>query len=320
MSDRKVGWGVLSCANIAKDRAIPALLQADNAQLIAVAGKQESRREAFRQFNPKRMYDNYEALLADPEVEAIYLPLPNFLHKEWAIKAMDAGKHVLCEKPLGMNAAEVQEMIYAAKRNNVVLAEAFSYLQGDAVLKAKELVEAGAVGNIRHIDVRYSFDGVTPDDIRLSKYTGGGVIYDLGCYCLSFIREIMGEEPTDMVVVPGVGTTTLVDEHAMCCMKFSGGKTASFYAAFDSFTDSVRTIVGDKGVLVIPARYHEFGEIQLILTDKDGRRTIPVTCHNHYITEFWKFGECVLTGKKPVVSLDYSLGNARALDRALGYA
>lgn len=319
MAEDKVRWGVLSCANIARNRAVPAMLQAGNAELVAVAGKQAQKREAFKQFNPARMYDNYEDLLADPEVQAIYLPLPNFLHMEWAIKAMDAGKHVLCEKPMGMNAAQTEKMIEAAQRNDVVLAEAFCYLQGDAVLKAKEIVASGVLGPLKHIDVRYCFNGVTPGDIRLNRYTGGGVIYDLGCYCTSFIRTIYGEEPTDVVTVAGVNDTTLVDEHAMVSMKFLGGKTASYYAAFDSFTDSVRTIVGEKGVLMIPARYHEFGPITMILIDEEGRHHIPVECHNHYITEFREFGECILTGKAPEVSLEYSLGNARALDRMLGY-
>lgn len=123
--------------------------------------------------------------------------------------------------------------------------------------------------NIRHIDVRYAFDGVTPTDIRLSKYTGG--------------------------------------------------RTAAFYAAFDSFTDSVRTIVGDKGVLLIPARYHEFGTIHMCLTDATGRHDIPVECHDHYITEFEEFGQCILDQTTPKVSPEFSLNNARVLDRILGY-
>ena len=319
MSERKIRWGVLSCANIARDRIVPALLKAENAELEAVAGKQADRREAFRQFNPRKLYDNYEALLNDPDVDAIYIPLPNFLHMEWAIKAMDAGKHVLCEKPMGMNAAQVEAMIEASERNHVLLAEAFSYMHGDVVRKAKEIVASGAIGNIRHIDVRYAFDGVTPTDIRLSKYTGGGVVYDLGCYCVSFIRDIMGEEPSDISSVLGVGQKTLVDEHAMVSMKFPGGRTAAFYAAFDSFTDSVRTIVGDKGVLLIPARYHEFGTIHMCLTDATGRHDIPVECHDHYITEFEEFGQCILDQTTPKVSPEFSLNNARVLDRILGY-
>lgn len=320
MSDRKVNWGVLSCANIARDRCVPAMLQATNTHLTAVAGKQEAKREAFKQFNPDHLYESYEDLLADPNVEAIYLPLPNFLHMEWAIRAMDAGKHVLCEKPLGMNAAQVQAMIDAAQRNNVILAEAFSYLHGDVVRASKEIVASGALGKLKHIDVRYAFNGVTPNDIRLNRYTGGGVLYDLGCYCLSYIREIYGEEPQDINVVSGVGTETLVEEHAMATMKFPGGKTAAFYAAFDSFTDSARTLVGEEGVLMIPARYHEFGTITMTLTDKDGKHQIPVDCHNHYITQFQEFSQCIIDGTKPKISLEFSLDNAKALDRIIGYA
>lgn len=320
MSDRKIRWGVMSCANIAKDRTVPAMLRSGNAELIAVAGRQESRRQAFKElFNPAHLYETYDELLANPDVEAVYIPLTNTLHMEWAIKAMNAGKHVLCEKPLGMSAKQVQAMIDASKQNGVLLMEAFSYLYGDAVRTAKNIVDSGALGELRHIDVRYAFDGVTPDDIRLNKLLGGGVLYDLGCYCVSFIRYIYGEEPTDISVVQGVGEKSMVDEHAMGTLKFPDGKTASFYAAFDSFTDSVRTIAGTKGTLVIPIRYHEFGETALILTDKDGRREIPIECRNHYDTMFRDFGNAIIEGRPPLVSLEYSLGNAITVDRMIGY-
>lgn len=320
MSDRKIRWACLSCANIAKDRTIPSLLRAGNSELIAIAGRQESRRQVFKEmFDPKYMYETYDELLANPEVEAVYIPLTNTLHMEWAIKAMDAGKHVLCEKPLGLNANQVQAMIDASKRNNVLLMEAFSYLYGDVVSKAKEIVDSGVLGEIKHINVDYAFNGVTPDDIRLNRMLGGGVLYDLGCYCVSFIRYILGEEPTDVTVVQGVGEKSLVDEHAMGALKFPGGKTASFYAAFDSFTDSVRTICGTKGTLAIPARYHEFGQITMRLTDEEGRHEIPVECFNHYDKMFKDFGDAIIEGRSPMVSLEYSLGNAMVVDRMMGF-
>lgn len=320
MSDRKIRWGCLSCANIAKDRTIPALLRAGNSELIAVAGRSADRRQVFKEmFNPANLYETYEELLANPDVEAVYIPLTNTLHMEWAIKAMDAGKHVLCEKPLGLNAEQVKAMIDASKLNNVLLMEAFSYLYGDVVQKAKGIVDSGQLGEIKHVDVRYAFDGVAAGDIRLDKYLGGGVIYDLGCYCTSFIRYIMGQEPTDISVVAGVHPEYLVDMHAMCAMKFEGGKTASYYAAFDSFTDSVRTIVGTKGVLAMPARYHEFGTITMRLTDAEGRHEFDVECTNHYDKMFRDFGAAIIEGRQPMVSLDFSLGNVMALDRELGY-
>ena len=156
--------------------------------------------------------------------------------------------------------------------------------------------------------------------IRLfPKTAGGGVVYDLGCYCISFIQDIYGEEPIDVQSVFGVGRDSFVDENAMVSMTFSGGKTARFYAAFDSFTDSKRTIVGEKGVLSIPVRYHEYGNMHLRLTDAEGRHDLTVLCTNHFIDEIREFADYILTGKEPLPTLQASLMNARTLDRILGY-
>ena len=320
MSRDKIDWGVIGCANIAKDRVIPALLQAENAELYAIAGRDPERLSAFvEMFHPRVSYGSYDELLANPHVDAVYLPLPNTLHMEWSIRAMKAGKHVLCEKPLGMNAAQVREMIRVAEEQKVRLAEAFSYLHGGAVKKAHEIVDSGVLGEIKHIDVRYAFDGIRENDIRLNKAAGGGVVYDLGCYCISFIQDIYGEEPVDVHSVFGVGRESFVDENAMVSMVFRGGRTARFYAAFDSFTDSERTIVGEKGVLSIPVRYHEYGNMSLRLTDADGRHELKVLCANHFIDEIRDFSECILSGRDTCPTLQASLMNARTLDRILGY-
>lgn len=320
MDRRKINWGIIGCANIAKDRFIPALLQTDNSNLYAIAGRSPEKLASFAgAFHPQVTYGSYEELLADPQVDAVYVPLPNTLHMEWSIRAMEAGKHVLCEKPLGMNAAQVSRMIETACAHKVRLAEAFSYLHGGAVQKAHEIIDSGVLGRIKHIDVRYAFDGIRENDIRLNKTAGGGVIYDLGCYCISFIQDIYKEEPVDVHTVFGVGKQSFVDENAMVSMTFPEGKTARFYAAFDSFTDSERTIVGEKGVLSIPIRYHEYGNMSVRLTDAEGRHEIKVLCENHFIDEIREFAVCILTGKETRPTLQASLMNARTLDRVLGY-
>ena len=320
MKKEKINWGILGCANIAKDRTIPSLLQVENSSLYAIAGRNPERLAAFADaFHPQVTYGSYDELLADPDVDAVYLPLPNTLHMEWSIRAMKAGKHVLCEKPLGMNAAQVRRMVEVAEEQNVRLTEAFSYLHGGAVRKAHEIIDSGVLGTIKHIDVRYAFDGIRENDIRLNKTAGGGVVYDLGCYCVSFIQDIYKEEPVDVHAVFGVGRESFVDENAMVSMTFPEGRTARFYAAFDSFTDSERTIVGEKGVLSIPVRYHEYGNMSLRLTDADGRHEIKVLCENHFIDEIRDFADGILTGKESRPTLQASLMNARTLDRIVGY-
>ena len=173
-----VKWGVLGTANIAKGCTIPGMKMANNCELYAIAGRSESKVQSYKDmFGFEKAYVGYEKLLEDPEVKAVYIPLPNNLHKEWVIKALKAGKHVLCEKPLALNAEDAKEMFAVAKENNVLLMEAFAYLHTPYIASLKETIKSGAIGEVEFIDTAF-FTQYYEEDIRLYKELGGGAVYD----------------------------------------------------------------------------------------------------------------------------------------------
>ncbi len=175
-------WGLLGTARINR-MVIPPLRASAGNRLLAVASRDLARATGYaKEWGIERAHGAYEALLADPEIDAVYIPLPNHLHAEWTIRAARAGKHVLCEKPLALTVAEVDAMGAAARESGVVLAEAFMYRHHPQTLKVKELVDAGAIGPVRFVRGTFSFPLTRPDDVRLRPEWGGGCLWDVGCY------------------------------------------------------------------------------------------------------------------------------------------
>ena len=193
---RKINWGVLGTADIARGQTIPAMKTADNCTLYAIAGRSLEKAQAFqREFGFEKAYGSYEELLNDPKVEAVYIPLPNDLHCAWTVRALQAGKHVLCEKPLAVSKAQAETMFRAAEENGVFLMEAFAYLHSPIVSVVRAEIEAGAIGEIRYLESAF-LTGRRPDtDIRLRRETFGGAMYDLGCYAMSMALCLMGRDP-----------------------------------------------------------------------------------------------------------------------------
>ena len=186
-----VKWGVLGTANIAKGCTIPGMKMASNCELYAIAGRNEAKVQSYQEeFGFAKAYVGYEKLLEDPDVQAVYIPLPNNLHKEWVIKALKAGKHVLCEKPLALNSDEVKEMFAVAKENNVLLMEAYAYLHSPYIASLKADIQSGLIGDVDYIQTSFITQGYL-DDIRIYKELGGGAVYDLGCYCTTMILSLV---------------------------------------------------------------------------------------------------------------------------------
>ena len=191
---RKIKWGVLGTANIARGATIPGMQLADNCELYAMAGRSLEKAEAFQaEFGFEKAYGSYEALLADPAVEAVYIPLPNDLHCRWAIQALRAKKHVLCEKPLALTAAQAEEMFREAEANGVMLMEAFAYLHSPLTAALKAELDAGTIGDVLYMDSAFITSDYNMSNIRMRKETGGGSVYDLGCYCVSQALWLLGE-------------------------------------------------------------------------------------------------------------------------------
>lgn len=186
-----VNWGIISCARIADKAVIPGILGAKNARLYAVSSKSEHRLADFVQkYSPAKAYTSYEELLDDPDVDAVYIPLPNGLHCEWVLKAAEKKKHVLCEKPLGVTTEEVARMKAACDKNGVLLMEAFAYLHSPLTRKVKELVDTGEIGKVRFIQSQFTYFLDDHSDVRVNKSLFGGATYDIGCYNISLIRTI----------------------------------------------------------------------------------------------------------------------------------
>lgn len=192
-----VRWGVLSTADIGLKKVIPAMLMSNLSRVDAIASRSSgTAREAAAQLGLEKAYGSYEDLLADPEIEAVYIPLPNHLHREWTIKAAEAGKHVLCEKPLAISSADAREMVAACEGSGVQLMEAFMYRLHPMWRKAVQLIEDGAIGEVRAVQIVFSYFNDDPSNIRNIPEFGGGALFDIGCYAVSVARMIFASEPT----------------------------------------------------------------------------------------------------------------------------
>lgn len=317
----KVNWGVLGTANIAAHCTIPGMQKAKNCSLYAIAGRYEEKiNRIMREFDFETGYVGYDKLLEDPKVQAVYIPLPNDLHKEWVIKALKAGKHVLCEKPLALNAKEAEEMYAVAKENNVILMEAYAYLHSPYMEALKQEIAAGILGDIQYIETAFLTQGYE-EDFRLHKELGGGMIYDLGCYCTTMILSLIDSEPEYVKAIAEM-TNEGVDAFTAAIMKFKNGVRASFNVGMilgknsNSRFDRLY-IHGTKGDIKSDVEYNEEGDLcyRVIVGGKEQKRL--VSAPSNYTLEVEQLGRCILNNEKPLISPDFSLKNARLLDKLL---
>lgn len=225
----KLRWGVLSTSNFALTKTIPAMLQAQHLEVAAIASRDLSKAEAAAaRFNIGKAYGNYEALLADPEIDVVYNPMPNHLHVPWTIKALEAGKHVLCEKPIGMSAAEAQQLLDAAQQHpRLKVMEAFMYRLHPQWQRAKQIVQAGGIGELRTIQSFFSYYNVNPANVRNQADIGGGGLMDIGCYNISLSRFIFAAEPKRVLGIVEYDPQFKTDRLASGILDFGNG-TSTF--------------------------------------------------------------------------------------------
>ena len=316
---RKVRWGVLGTADIAKGQTIPGMQLAEHCELVAIAGRKAEKAEAYREsFGFRKAYGSYDELLADPEVEAVYIPLPNDLHCEWSVKALKAGKHVLCEKPLAVSEEQAFGMFRAAEENGVLLMEAFAYLHSPFVQAIREELDSGRIGEIRYMESSFLTDRRPDTDIRLRKETYGGSLYDLGCYPLSLILWLLGKEP-DSVRALARFTDRKIDLFTSALLTYEEGPMASLDCGMvlpKGRLDGFR-IYGTLGEIESPMEYNQCGEIPYTITANGKKETKSVSTPNNYSLEVEQLSRCILFGEKPHVSKEFSLRVARVSDRIL---
>ena len=306
--ERQLNWGLLSTAKI-NQALIKPLNASKRTRLLAVASRSQSSADAYaRDWKIPRAYGSYEAMLADPEIDVVYNSLPNHLHAEWTIKALRAGKHVLCEKPIALSLAEIDEMTSVAKDTGKVLAEAFMYLHHAQTLKVKEIVDSGALGKLQLIKGAFTFTLTREGNFRSIKEMGGGSIWDVGCYPISFARMIVGEEPVEVFgwQVEGAGGS---EESFIGQMRFANGVHAQFDSGFKSPSRSYIEIVGSEAVLKISAPFKPQVKNELILVRGNAEEKIKISGTELYIGEVEDMCDAVLMNKPPRIPLADSRGN-----------
>ncbi len=314
MAERVLRWGLLGTARINRVLIPPLRVSAGN-RLLAVASRDLARAEAYaREWGIERAHGSYEALLADPEIDAVYVPLPNHLHAEWTIRAARAGKHVLCEKPLALTVAEVDAMEAAAREAGVVLAEAFMYRHHPQTLKVKELLEAGAIGAVRFVRGTFSFPLTRENDVRLRPEWGGGCLWDVGCYPLSFTRFLLGAEPVEVFGSQVLGPSG-IDETFAGQLVFPGGIPAQLDAGFRSPVRAELEIAGTEGTIRVrhPWRPDPGQPVLLTRGETTETETVAVGEADRYLLEIEDLEQAVRTGRPPRVSLEESRGNVATI-------
>lgn len=319
---RKIKWGVLGTAGIAKGCTIPGMVQAENCELYAIAGRSMEKAEKYKaEFGFRKVYDNYESLLNDADIEAVYIPLPNELHYEWTIKALNAKKHVLCEKPLAPTVKQAKEMIRVAEENGVVLMEAFAYLHSPIIQAVKSEIESGVIGDILYMESAFITSDYDISNIRMRKETFGGCTYDLGCYNISQILWMLGEEPTSVQAVAEFSDQN-IDTFTTGLLGFDGNKRACFQCGMVLATDEDKRIDrfqihGTKGSIKSEVEFNQAGELSYTITAGDETVTKNVACPHNYKLEVEQLGRCILNGEKPHVSNEFTLKVASVLGKVL---
>ncbi len=319
---QKVKWGILGTANIAKGCTIPGMKQVDCCELYAIAGRDPGKtREFQKEFGFEKAYGSYEELLDDAEVQAVYIPLPNNLHLQYVKEALEKGKHVLCEKPLALSAAEARDMFGTAEKNNRLLMEAYAYLHSPYIRRLKNDVKSGVIGDVHYIESAFITQGYK-EDFRLHKELGGGAMYDLGCYCTTMILSLIDSEP-DFIKADAEFSDLGVDLMTGAIIRFKNGARAAFNVGMilgeeSNFRFDRLYIHGSKGSIRSDVEYNREGDVGYkIYTSDDGIIERRIHVPQNYALEIEQFSRCILLGEEPHISPEFSIKNAELMDKIL---
>lgn len=321
-------WGILGASNFALQHMAPAIHAAAGAELAAIATSQPEKAVPFRAFCPSlRVNDGYEALLADPGIDAVYIPLPNHLHVEWTKQALRAGKHVLTEKPIALAAAEIDDLIALRDSTGRMAAEAFMIVHHPQFQRARDLVQDGAIGRVQHVDAVFSYDNrADRGNIRNRPETGGGSLRDIGVYAFGSVRFVTGAEPELGSLHARLRFENGVDVHAQVSGRFDGPTGAFTYAAITSmrlFPRQELVFQGDMGLIRLTAPFNAnvFGEARVELH----RPGLSVTVERfpdarHYTLQVEAFGRSAVSGAPFAWPLEQARANQVMMDRVFAVA
>jgi predicted dehydrogenase len=308
-----VKWGIVSTANINR-KVIPGAHASNEVELVGVASRDRAKADAYAQeWKIPRAYGSYEALLDDPEIEAVYISLPNTLHVEWSIKALEAGKHVLCEKPMSRDPAEVERAFDASERTGRLLMEAFMFRHNPQTKKLKELVDDGAIGELRVIRSAFSYGLYDESNIRLRTDVDGGALMDVGCYCVSGSRLLAGE-PVEAHAVRRLGPTG-TDWVTAGVLRFPNDVVATFDCGTALTNRDELEAIGSEGSLFVDAPWHV--NVPLIeVRSRDGAvlDRICVEKQDSYRLELENMSEAIRGEAKPLLGRDDAIAPARTIE------
>lgn len=314
----KIRWGIISTANIARKAMIPALQKIPLSEVLAVASRNLGHAKRFAELlGIPRAYGNYQSLLDDPEIKAVYIPLPNHLHKEWTIRAAEAGKHILCEKPLALNIEECQQMIHAALANGVQLAESFMYRYHPRIKAAVDMVRSGMIGPLKIIDTGFTFHLRDKNVIRYKSEMGGGALMDVGCYCVSISRLMAGRNPNS-VLARAIWGPTDVDIQLVGIMDFGDGVIAHFDCAFNQSSRQHCTLSATEGYFSLPNVFNPGEEQTAIQAFTNGQlmKTYKFKGVNEYTLIAQDFIDSI-AGDQPEYSIQDSIENMQVIQALL---
>jgi len=314
---RKIRWGVLSTAQFGVNTSVPAMQLGEYSVVSALA----SRDLASAQFAAKRLaipkaYGSYEELLADPEIDAIYNPLPNHLHVPWSIKALEAGKNVLCEKPIAMSAAEAQELLNVSGRYpHLKVMEAFMYRHHPQWQAVLQLVREGQIGDLENVHSFFSYRNIDPDNIRNRKDIGGGALMDIGCYCISLSRFLFAAEPKRLAARKESDPTFETDRLTSAVMEFDRG-SATFTCATQLAGYQRATIYATRGWIEIEIPFNPPNDRPCsILVNRDGKtEQITFDIVNQYTLQGDLFARAILENKPVFTPLEDAVANMQVID------
>ena len=306
-----VSWGFLSTANI-NDKVLAGAAQSDRVDVIAVASRDAARAEVYaRERGIERAYGSYEDLLDDPDVEAVYISLPNSLHVEWSVRALEAGKHVLCEKPLSRRAEDVERAFDVAEQSDRLLMEAFMYRHNPQTARLKELVDGGAIGRLRLVRAAFSFPLADAGNVRLNPSLDGGGLMDVGCYCVSGTRLLGGE--SEQVYGQQVLSESGVDELFTGTMRFPGDVLGQFDAGLVLLERDELEAIGEEGSLFLDDPWHCQRPV-IELRAAGGAEEIAVEPVDSYRLELENLSDAIRGEAEPLLGREDAVGQARTIE------
>lgn len=313
----KIRWGILSTAKIGRTKLIPAMQSSAHNEVVAICSRdQQSARTVADELGIARAYGSYDELLADPDIDAIYNPLPNHLHVEWSIKALQAGKHVLCEKPLGLNTEDTQRLLDAANAHPHLKAmEAFMYRFHPRWQIAKTLIDSGRIGKLLSLHSHFSYNNREPQNIRNSAAMGGGALMDVGCYSISLSRWLFNAEPTRVI-----GQVTPYENSEVDCLisgmlAFDQG-CATFTAATKIEAQQYMEASGEKGSILLPVPFNPISDSATEIHIKhDGElEIITIEASDHYREMVDAFARSIIDQQPVPTPLSDAISNMRVID------